>query len=435
MYLRSLWLSNLRCFKQAELTFQYPGRDDHEGNPPTLPNVNLLLGSNGAGKTTILRGAAMALLAPALSSSGFRPYALVRRTFDTGAGRPPQFAEVEAKVLLSHQDAPKRKNSMKEKLVVRLSRREDQDTIQADETTSSNEMWDGMFRDKSPAFLVLGYGATRRIGQPEEDIGARNKKVQLRFQRVQSLFEEGVSLIPLGWSLPRITNAGRKRQIIKLVDQLIGDFYTFEGHIEGEELYFKRKNDGAHVPMGALSDGFRAFISWVGDMLYHIFTGCPSGKKLTENEGVVLVDEIDLHLHPEWQQRVIQTLSVTFPKIQFIFTSHSPLVTASLEAANVWVMREPQPIQLDDAIYGLSADQVLQSPYFALDSARPPEVADKLRALDQKAQTGDRDAAVEFMQRLAYGSEKQPAITPRKANSKKRISGKGKVKKQTLPEL
>ena len=103
---------------------------------------------------------------------------------------------------------------------------------------------------------------------------------------------------------------------------------------------------------------------------------------------------------------VIKTLSETFPRIQFILTSHSPLVTASLEWADVWVMNEAGPQQLpNEPIYGLSADQVLQSPYFALDSARPPEVTRELRALDQRAQAGDKDAAVEFMQRLAQGSE------------------------------
>jgi predicted ATP-binding protein involved in virulence len=263
---------------------------------------------------------------------------------------------------------------------------------------------------------VLGYGATRRIGQPEEDIGARHKSVHPRFQRVQSLFEEGVSLIPLGWSLPQIANAGRRKQVVNLIDQLVGDFYKFEGRIEHGQLFFKRGK--AHVPMDALSDGFRAFIAWIGDMLHHICTGCPAGKKLTENEGVVLVDEIDLHLHPEWQQHVIRTLSKTFPKIQFIFTSHSPLVTASLEWGNVWVMEESGPRQLpDEPIHGLSADQILQSPYFALNSARPPEVAEKLRTLNQRAQSGDRSAAVEFMQRLAHGSEAPGAGHTNGANS------------------
>ena len=241
-----------------------------------------------------------------------------------------------------------------------------------------------MFIDRSPAFLVLGYGATRRVAPDRENLASREKHAHLRFQRVQGLFEEGVSLIPLSRWLPAIPNAGRRKQVVQLIDLLIGEFYKFDGETDASgELLFRRET--AKVPFGGLSDGFRAYLAWVGDMLYHIYTGCPSGKKLNENEGVVLVDEIDLHLHPDWQRVVIRKLSQNFPRIQFIFTSHSPLVTGSLEWSNIWVMSDNGPRQLpDEPIYGLSADQVLQSPYFNLDSTRAPEVVDALRKLDLK---------------------------------------------------
>ena len=68
MYIRSLRISNLRSFRSAELTFQYPGRDD---GSRTVPNVNLLLGNNGAGKSSILRAIALAAIGRVMSSSGF----------------------------------------------------------------------------------------------------------------------------------------------------------------------------------------------------------------------------------------------------------------------------------------------------------------------------------------------------------------------------
>ena len=73
-----------------------------------------------------------------------------------------------------------------------------------------------------------------------------------------------------------------------------------------------------------LSDGYRAFIGWVADMLFHVYYGCPPGKKLADLCGIVMVDEIDLHLHPRWQMKVISTVARAFPRMQFIFTSHSP---------------------------------------------------------------------------------------------------------------
>ena len=61
----------------------------------------------------------------------------------------------------------------------------------------------------------------------------------------------------------------------------------------------------------------------------------PSGKKLVENEGIVLIDEIDLHLHPAWQMKILPLLANALPKIQFFVTTHSPLVIGSIEWQNI----------------------------------------------------------------------------------------------------
>ena len=409
MYIESLTVKNLRCFREVkEMTFQFPGRVVHKDAPapPALRNVNLLLGNNGTGKTTILKGIAMSLIAPVAQHAGLRPYNLVRRVYHGGKGRRPENAEISAEVLLTTQDfgRGKRKRTKAESLFIQLSREGDNDYI--DDATPRGRLWRPLDHDESPAFLVLGYGATRRIAPSKENITSRTKEAHLRYQRVRGLFEEDFSLVPLSFWLPAYKNPGRRKQVVELLNKLLADEYTFTGEFENGEYIFVREK--ARVPLLALSDGFRAFIAWVSDLLYHVRNAVPSGKRLEEVEGIVMVDEIDLHLHPKWQRTIIKTLSETFPNIQFIFTSHSPLVTGSLEWQNIWVMRDNSPTRLpDEPIYGLSADQVLQSKYFNLDSTRPPEVADKLRSLDSKAQQGDRKAAVEFMRRLAHGSERQ----------------------------
>jgi hypothetical protein len=409
MYIESLTVKNLRCFREVkEMTFQFPGRMVRKDAPapPALRNVNLLLGNNGTGKTTILKGIALSLIAPVAQSAGLRPYNLVRRVYHGGKGRRPENAEINAEVLLTTQDFErrKRKRTKPASLFIQLYREGDNDYI--GEATTRSAQWRALNQDESPAFLVLGYGATRRIAPSKENITSRTKEAHLRYQRVRGLFEEDFSLVPLSFWLPAYKNPGRRKQVVELLNKLLADEYTFTGEFENGEYIFVREK--ARVPLLALSDGFRAFIAWVSDLLYHVRNAVPSGKRLEEVEGIVMVDEIDLHLHPKWQRTIIKTLSETFPNVQFIFTSHSPLVTGSLEWQNIWVMKENSPTQLpDEPIYGLSADQVLQSKYFNLDSTRPPEVADKLRSLDSKAQQGDRKAAVEFMRRLAHGSEPQ----------------------------
>jgi hypothetical protein len=423
MYLSSIKIKNLRCFKSAELSFWYPGRVAGPGETaPKLKNVNLLLGMNGSGKSTILKGIGMSLIAPVLQNSGFRAYSLVRRRFAKGQGRHPEGALVEAEVVLSSHDLGKSRLKPKQSLFVRLGRRGDSDTIVA--TTPARAPWSALFEDRSPAFMVLGYGANRWIAPPQENISTRLKDTQLRFQRVRGLFEDSASLVPLAhWYPTTQWNPGRKVQVTKQLDRLCGNQYHFTGETQRGELVFAK--EGAKVPLPALSDGYGGFLGWIGDLLYHVYVGARSGQRLRDIEGIVMVDEIDLHLHPEWQRTIIATLSETFPKVQFIFTSHSPLVTGSLEWKNIWVMREGGPIQLpDEPIFGLSADQVLRSPYFNLDSTRPPEVADQLRLLDQRAQAGDSSAAVEFMQRLAYGSESQVFDKSRASAPAKRLAKK-----------
>jgi energy-coupling factor transporter ATP-binding protein EcfA2 len=406
MYIESLTVKNLRCFREVEeMAFQYPGHVIRKGEP-ALRNVNLLLGNNGTGKTTILKGIALALISPVAQNAGLRPYNLVRRVYRLGKGRPPKKAEINAKVLLTSQDFAwqTRSRVISEKLFVQIFRSGDTDYIGA--ATRRSRRWSSLDDDDSPAFLVVGYGASRRAAPSKENITSRTKEAHLRYQRVRSLFEEDFSLVPLSYWLPSYDNPGRRKQIIQLLDQLLGGEYKFSGDLKNGEYLFEREK--ARVPLLALSDGPRAFVAWLSDLLFHVRNSVRKGKKLQDVEGVVMVDEIDLHLHPEWQRTIIKTLSETFPNIQFIFTSHSPLVTGSLEWQNIWVMKDNLPKQLpDEPIYGLSADQVLQSKYFNLDSTRPPEVAAKLLKLDAKAQRGDREAGLEFMRRLTLGSAPQ----------------------------
>lgn len=175
---------------------------------------------------------------------------------------------------------------------------------------------------------------------------------------------------------------------------------------------------GTSLPFEALSDGYQAFIGWVGDLLYYMCRVTPKGKKLTDLRGVVMVDELDLLLHPAWQRTVVESLATTFPNLQFFFTSHSPIVAGTLEAANIFVTEtDPETGAArvhpgKQRIHGLSSDQILTSPYFGLPTPRAPDAVKQMHELARDAWGGDENASLEFLRRLTDGFEPVEATAP-----------------------
>jgi predicted ATP-binding protein involved in virulence len=162
--------------------------------------------------------------------------------------------------------------------------------------------------------------------------------------------------------------------------------------------------------LGSLSNGHRAYLGWVSDLLYNISLGAPKGTRLRDARGVVLVDEIDLHLHPDWQREVVPTVARTLPNLQFVFTTHSPIVAGTVGAKNIFVLEMNEASastirQFTEPIHGLNADQILVSSYFGLSTTRAQAAEDQLRELSEKAMAGDSAAALAFLKKLASGSE------------------------------
>jgi hypothetical protein len=141
----------------------------------------------------------------------------------------------------------------------------------------------------------------------------------------------------------------------------------------------------------------------------------PSDRDPTELSGLVLIDEIDLHLHPSWQRTVVPHLAAAFPRLQFILTSHSPIVLGTLYPDNILVMEPTAPAQQDDwpsyqavryqeSTHGLSADQLLTGSYFGLMSTRARDAQRHLRSLADRVADGDKDAARQYLRALRTGS-------------------------------
>lgn len=145
--------------------------------------------------------------------------------------------------------------------------------------------------------------------------------------------------------------------------------------IEGTDVYFIEK--GYKLNLEQLSEGYRSIIIFVCDILYRLSANNKENKHLSSMKGVILVDEIDLHLHPKWQKTVIKKLRTLFPNMQFFFTTHSPTIIqgASNDAIVFRVYREQGETKVSDPylrkdLNHLMINTLLTSPLFGLDDSR-----------------------------------------------------------------
>jgi predicted ATP-binding protein involved in virulence len=164
-----------------------------------------------------------------------------------------------------------------------------------------------------------------------------------------------------------------------------------------------------------MSDGYRAALALLVDILRHLvktygFEGLTerdsSGRLTVARSGVVMIDEIDAHLHPEWQQKIGFWLKSHFPKIQFLVTTHSPIICQAADPNGLFVLPEPgggdQPRALssDDyqKIIASRPDTILLTPAFGLQNTRSSKAVEaraEYSKLKAKANAGAKLTAQE----------------------------------------
>ena len=151
-----------------------------------------------------------------------------------------------------------------------------------------------------------------------------------------SLFNDDSYLIDLqqqfeGWRTD-FQLAKRKYYITEILADILPNLYNinFEEQI-GEitaTTYIEKDHEGAEfrkVTFDKLASGLKSMIAMIGDILVRLYSQQPDVEDPSEFTGVVLIDEIDIHLHPKLQKQLVQQLTKTFPKIQFIASTHSPI--------------------------------------------------------------------------------------------------------------
>ncbi|MEO1699961.1 MAG: AAA family ATPase [Planctomycetota bacterium] len=359
-------------------------------------NLNLVLGTNGAGKSTVLKAAALGLLTPLFQMGAPFPRPFwVRRTQHGSADG----AHVHVDLRLHAVDrAGARPEDERIELcsvdVTVIPVDGGDELIQVDNV---DPIW-APIHEFNASFFVAAYGASRRVGPDRQALA--------RFDRVGTLFDESRGLVPLDAALPRIAarSAERFEALVDLLDRLLPDGTTLERDATraGNVAFIHR---GLSTPYGALSDGYQAYLAWMGDLLVQLEATCPTGHALESLEGVVLIDEVDSHLHPGWQLDLLPTLAACLPRIQFICTTHSPFVVGSVEACNVHVLEGESAAvirPMDEELFGLSSDQIVTGAAFGLPSSRARSFVSEIERVEREA-IDDPAAALRFAQMLAHG--------------------------------
>ncbi|MGM0694044.1 MAG: AAA family ATPase [Pseudomonadota bacterium] len=213
--------------------------------------------------------------------------------------------------------------------------------------------------------------------------------------------------------------------ILSAVDKVLEEEGWSDAHfsLTFEELAMQQRNQGI-LPVSLLSDGVRAMVSMVADIAWRCTKLNPhlGARAAKVTPGVVLIDEVDLHLHPAWQQRVIQSLVSTFPKMQFIVTTHSPqvLTTVSRECIRLidtqwdeereewaWTAIEP-----DFQTRGVSSVETLSRimGIYPVPDVKEARLLDEYRQMIEQGQEESQPAQGLYTQLIAHFGSDHPVM-------------------------
>ena len=273
----------------------------------------------------------------------------------------------------------------------------------AKENAIAESKWKEFSKFQPP--LILGYGAGRHMGLGNLETSPAPDPTESLLQGTVELFDVGELLQQIDYaSRPppktamakpysadlrkRATMAARQKQVLlEMVAALLPEVERAENIIiypptalgsKGKSGVYVRTLDG-EVRLLQLSFGYQTMMAWVVDIGRRLFAHYPKSQKPLHEPAIVLVDEIDLHLHPKWQRLIRERLTVHFPNVQFIATAHSPLMAqAYLDANLAVVMRKDNDHSIIDNDPGVVANwrvhQIVTSELFGLGTAWPPDV-------------------------------------------------------------
>lgn len=353
IYISKITLKNVRCFRDVSF----------ELNPFTRnPMWSIILGDNGVGKSTLLRSVAIGL--SDLSGS----YTLLGDLYGEWLTDEEDHGSIEVEFTKHGQ------NNTPLKISTSFSRGKYGYTFIDQATTPENDFpWDELF--------ICGYGAARRA------YGTKDYTEYAMPDAVYTLFNYDAPLQNAELILRRLKGSNYNiRRLLRRIDSIL---MLSSGSVRLLRNGIFVRGPWGDKTLGALADGYQSIIAMIIDIIgWALFYDSAMFRSDRAIRGIVLIDEIEQHLHPRWQRKIIGLLHEAFPRIQFISTSHSPMcVIGSTDLSDsqcniVLIEQHPGGSKVLDKLKPprmRRADQVLTSYLFGLPTASDNRVKHDIR--------------------------------------------------------
>lgn len=366
VYIEMVKITNIRCFEDVTVDLR---------SPQGPKKLAVVIGDNGAGKTTLLRAIAMGLCDKDSTS------ALLRDT----TGKLIRDGQEEATIHVDLRAGAKRYG-----ITTTFAKSgAGFEIVRKQETKPSTDFpWRKIF--------VCGYGTDRGTQ------GAEDTERYSAADAVYTLFSYDSALLNPEVVLWRRTE-GKKAQIRKICKAMDQILMLPPGSTRLDREGLRVSDTRRFVAgVGAMADGYAGTLAWVLDLLGWWYVAHP--KAVRSPEGIVLIDELEQHLHPRWQREIICRFHDQFPGVQLVATTHSPLCAAStphIGSASALLLLDQSkagPVELVDdlpPIAGLRSDQVLASRVFGYIIEGDVGTEELLREVSILAGKGDARTTVE----------------------------------------
>ena len=404
MIIKTIQLQNFRCFEKfsAELN----------------DKLTVIVGNNGSGKSTLLDAISIAIgtfLVP--FSMGTRLTIakddVMNKSYDIGSVVELQAqypVEVSASGVVDGKDIVWKRT---------LNTAEGKTTIgDAKEIIKIAENLQKQIQNgEKPLLPVLSYYGTGRLWAQKRDRKVVNRVTKFNRQMgyMDCLDAASNEKLMLKWfekmTLQAATSGKIAPELLAVKSAICQCFAGITGYqdidvqfnLDTHELdIIYLAEDGSHkrYSMKHLSDGYKNTLSMIADIAYRMAVLNPwlLEKVLKETPGIVLIDEVDLHLHPLWQQRIIGDLRTIFPKVQFIVSTHAPLVINSVNRENLLIMTDMQAENPVIESYGKDANAILKTIMRA--DERPKAVKEQFKRFYEALAEEKYDYADEILQQI-----------------------------------